>query len=272
MSIKRYLFLGIILCLMLSLFAPAAVKAETTENATEVETVAEDTAETTTEEAEVEGAESDTEELAEGQEAASEETVSDETSTDNAEDTTADTTKKTTTKKKSVIIKSIRKNKYTKSYVTVYKKASTKSKKVGEIEFGKKVYVYGKVKNGFYQIKYKGKKRYAKLNKFVSKSPLRKAVKKQSTAYAHGKYTADGSRVKAEFTLAGKKSWLGRGCYLFTSKSNGKIGRCLGYYEFHDTGYGINGDIQRGETIDIYMSSNAQCIQWGRRSVYVVFV
>lgn len=90
-----------------------------------------------------------------------------------------------------------------------------------------------------------------------------------STAY-YNKYnnlTADGSETIAGLTLAGKREWLGRSCNLYRAD-----GTYMGQYEFHDTGYGRDGDIPRGETIDIFFDTYEECIDYGRRHVYVEFL
>lgn len=95
------------------------------------------------------------------------------------------------------------------------------------------------------------------------------AFRVSSTAYYNPdeNRTADGSQTIAGLTLAGKREWLGRSCRLYRLD-----GTCLGSYEFHDTGWGIDGDILRGETVDIYFETYDECIQYGRRDIYVEFL
>lgn len=95
------------------------------------------------------------------------------------------------------------------------------------------------------------------------------AFRVSSTAYynPNGNRTTDGSRTIADLTLAGKREWLGKSCRLYRID-----GTCLGVYEFHDTGYGRDGDILRGETVDIYFDTRDECIQYGRQDIYVEFL
>lgn len=95
------------------------------------------------------------------------------------------------------------------------------------------------------------------------------AFRVSSTAYynPNGNRTADDSQTIAGLTLAGKREWLGRSCRLYRLD-----GICLGRYEFHDTGWGIDGDILRGETVDIYFDTHDECIQYGRQDIYVEFL
>lgn len=95
------------------------------------------------------------------------------------------------------------------------------------------------------------------------------AFRVSSTAYYNpdGNKTADGSQTIVGLTLAGKREWLGRSCRLYRLD-----GTCLGDYEFHDTGYGRDGDILRGETVDIYFDTRDECIQYGRQDIYVEFL
>lgn len=88
----------------------------------------------------------------------------------------------------------------------------------------------------------------------------------ESTAYnnPNGNLTASGKPTIEGITVAGAKEWLGCTCVLYDEDMN-----FLGYYEFTDTGYGRDGDIQRGETIDVYFESYTDAIEWGRRNVYI---
>lgn len=88
----------------------------------------------------------------------------------------------------------------------------------------------------------------------------------EATAYnnPNGNLTASGKPTIEGITVAGPREWLGCTCVLYDEDMN-----FLGFYEFTDTGYGRDGDIKRGETIDIYFESYADAINWGRRTVYI---
>lgn len=89
------------------------------------------------------------------------------------------------------------------------------------------------------------------------------------TAYDNqeGILTATGRPTVEGLTMAGAKEWLGCTCILYDEDMN-----FLGFYEFTDTGYGRDGDIERGETIDIYIENHEEAVSWGRRTVYIQIV
>lgn len=101
----------------------------------------------------------------------------------------------------------------------------------------------------------------------------------ESTAYTGDPYCADGTRPR-HGVLAGKSEWIGKSVELYDCDYN-----YMGDYTFHDTGYGQStgwgrsslakgkhvGTIEAGECIDIYMDSHSECIDYGRRTVYLVW-
>jgi 3D (Asp-Asp-Asp) domain-containing protein len=93
--------------------------------------------------------------------------------------------------------------------------------------------------------------------------------KVECTAYdnSEGNLTASGHPTVEGLTVAGAREWLGCTCILYDEDMN-----FIGFYEFTDTGYGRNGDILRGETIDIYMDRREDAVAWGRQTVYIQIV
>lgn len=106
-------------------------------------------------------------------------------------------------------------------------------------------------------------------------------IEVESTAY-YNKYNrkcADGT-THYYGVLAGKIEWLGKEVELYNSNKE-----YIGDFTFHDTGYGQStgygnskvlegkslGTIETGQCIDIFMSTYEQCIDYGRRKVYIVF-
>lgn len=102
----------------------------------------------------------------------------------------------------------------------------------------------------------------------------------QATAY-NDKESATGVKLKANHSLAGAICFLGKTCDLYT-----KDGEYIGTYKFEDTGYGRDlgygdtyfqkshkgqgvGSIESGLSVDIWMNSEAECNEWGRREVYI---
>lgn len=107
-----------------------------------------------------------------------------------------------------------------------------------------------------------------------------------STAYYDVRgvgYGALGKPLVEDLTVAGKVEWLGMSCAIYECNEDGSVGDFIGYYEFTDTGYGQEtgygesrilegrtiGTIESGQCIDIYFSTYEQCVQYGRKNVYV---
>ena len=94
----------------------------------------------------------------------------------------------------------------------------------------------------------------------------------ECTAYCDDGVTASGKPTIEGQTLAGAREWLGCMAVLYEVDEDGGIGDFIGIYEVSDTGYGKDGDIPRGETIDIFMEEEAACVEWGRKDVYVQII
>lgn len=65
---------------------------------------------------------------------------------------------------------------------------------------------------------------------------------------------------------------MGCAAVLYEVDPDGSIGDIIGIYQFTDTGYDRDGDIPRGETIDLYMQKPDACREWGRKDVYLQIV
>lgn len=160
---------------------------------------------------------------------------------------------------------------WTTEYVNM-RNAGTKGADIIErVKLGAKVHVLGYENDYWYKVEYDGQVGYICSDYLSTTSPY---IKVSSTAYYNpkGNKTADCSDTIAGLTLAGKKEWLGKGCYIYNVAEDGSIGSCRGYYEFHDTGWGRDGDILRGETVDIYMTTKDECVTYGRQDIYILFV
>lgn len=99
----------------------------------------------------------------------------------------------------------------------------------------------------------------------------------ESTAYynKYSQFCFDGTYPEEGITIAGKEEWIGKTAILYYEKDDGSIGEMIGIFEFHDTGFGndLDGDgigsIEGGTCIDIFMERKEDCIQWGRRNVWI---
>lgn len=99
-------------------------------------------------------------------------------------------------------------------------------------------------------------------------------------AYGHG-HGATGSELVEGLTIAGRIEDLGKTAVLYDEDF-----RLIGIFEFRDTGYGrptgkgksqilkgrTKGDIETGETVDIYMTTKAKCREWGRRKCFIQII
>lgn len=94
----------------------------------------------------------------------------------------------------------------------------------------------------------------------------------ECTAYCDEGITASGKSTEEGQTIAGAREWLGCMAVLYEVDEDGSIGKYIGTYQFTDTGYGIDGDILRGETVDIFMEDEDACWEWGRRNIYVQII
>ena len=88
------------------------------------------------------------------------------------------------------------------------------------------------------------------------------------TCYCHDGITASGQYTR-DGVLAGKRDWLGKTAALYRHNANGKLGEFIGYYEFLDTGAGIDTDgdgvgdsIKRGKSIDVYKADMIEVNDW----------
>lgn len=160
---------------------------------------------------------------------------------------------------------------WTTEYVNMRDAGSKDADIIKSVRVGVKVLVLGYENDYWYKVEYDSQIGYICSDYLSTTSPY---MRVSSTAYCNpkGNKTADCSNTIAGLTLAGKKEWLGKGCYIYNVAEDGSIGSCRGYYEFHDTGWGRDGDILRGETVDIYMTTKDECVTYGRQDIYILFV
>lgn len=156
--------------------------------------------------------------------------------------------------------------------------------KLGSLYIGDKVKAIG-YSDGWYKIDYDGTPAYISEDFVTEENPF---VQVESTAYwnEYSRPCANTKQPQAGLTLAGKVEWLGKSCYLFAYNEDGTVGECLGYYEFHDTGYGQEsgegeskilsgktvGTIENGTCIDVFMNTKDECVDYGRKNVFILFV
>lgn len=109
--------------------------------------------------------------------------------------------------------------------------------------------------------------RVAKI-KPVTGDPFKQMVQIRCTCYCEHSKTATG--VKTRYGIAaGRKEWIGYTAELNAINPDGSIGEFIGYFEFLDTGAGMdtNGDgkgdsIKNGQSIDVWIDSLPEAYAW----------
>lgn len=85
-----------------------------------------------------------------------------------------------------------------------------------------------------------------------------------ATAYCINGTTATGTHTRPGI-CAGKREWFGKTAVVYAD-NNGEIGDLIGIYKVEDTG-GKN--IRNGKVLDIWLPTEDECFQFGRRKVHV---
>ena len=93
-------------------------------------------------------------------------------------------------------------------------------------------------------------------------------VKKRCTCYVEPGITASGYYTR-DGVIAGRKKDLGRIAAIYRCDTDDQIGEFIGYYEFKDTGAGIDTDgdgkgdsIKKGLSIDVFKSTLEEAYDW----------
>ena len=88
-----------------------------------------------------------------------------------------------------------------------------------------------------------------------------------ATAYCLEGTTASGTQTR-QGIAASKREWFGKTAKVY-SNDNGAVGELIGSYVIEDTG---GTPIRNGSVIDLWMLTREQCMNFGRRLVYVEIV
>ena len=142
--------------------------------------------------------------------------------------------------------------------VNVRTGASTKYRRVGKIQKGKKVKIIS-TKNGWYKVKYNNITGWSSgkyIKKSTSSSSSKKTLKVKAYAYTGGGITAMGTKAKYG-TLAVDPKVIPYGTKVYIKELN-KV------FTAEDCGGGI-----KGNKIDIYMNSSSACKNWGVRTITI---
>lgn len=173
---------------------------------------------------------------------------------------------------------------YTSVNMNVRATPDKNSERVGGLNAGAKVTVKNDLGNGWVEIEFKGKSAYI-CNEYLSyDAPL---IKVSSTAYYEksSRHSASGRKLVEGYSIAGMVKWLNKSVNIYKCNKDGSVGELLGTYRFDDTGYGADsgmgnskildgrtvGTIENGTCIDFYYTTESECIDYGRRNVYIQF-
>ena len=173
---------------------------------------------------------------------------------------------------------------YTSVNMNVRATPDKNSERVGGLNAGVKVTVKNDLGNGWVEIEFKGKSAYI-CNEYLSyDAPL---IKVSSTAYYEksSRHSASGRKLVEGYSIAGMVKWLNKSVNIYKCNKDGSVGELLGTYRFDDTGYGADsgmgdskildgrtvGTIENGTCIDFYYTTESECIDYGRRNVYIQF-
>ena len=93
-------------------------------------------------------------------------------------------------------------------------------------------------------------------------------TKIRCTCYIDSGITASG-QVTRDGVIAGRREDIGKTAALYRYNADGSVGEFIGYYEFLDTGAGIDTDgdgegdsIKKGLSIDVWKSSMTEVNDW----------
>lgn len=206
------------------------------------------------------------------------------TDTTSTEDVTVESTAETTDYSSVVELIPSGSEMYTSVNMNVRATPDKNSERVGGLNAGVKVTVQDDLGNGWVEIEFKGKSAYI-CNEYLSyDAPL---IKVSSTAYYEksSRHSASGRKLVEGYSIAGMVKWLNKSVNIYKCNKDGSVGELLGTYRFDDTGYGADsgmgdskildgrtvGTIENGTCIDFYYTTESECINYGRRNVYIQF-
>lgn len=174
---------------------------------------------------------------------------------------------------------------YLNTKVNLRSDASTDSEVLCKIDAGRDVYVSGYYDDEWYSVSYDGKAGYIYSEYLQDENPV---FKVSSTAYydEYKRHSASMRELQEGYSVAGKVEWLNKYLLVYACNEDGTVGKLLGEYRFDDTGYGAEsgvgessilegrsiGTIENGTCIDFFFESEADCINYGRRDVYIMIL
>lgn len=174
---------------------------------------------------------------------------------------------------------------YASTNLNVRLKPDENSTRLGGLKAGDKLIVNEDTGNGWVQVTYKDAPAYVCSDFLVTEAPM---LLVSSTAYydEYNRHSASMRELIEGHSIAGKVSWLNRSVNIYKCNSDGTVGDFIGTYTFDDTGYGAEsgigeskilegrtvGTIENGTCIDFFFDTEAECVDYGRRNVYIQFI
>ena len=115
-----------------------------------------------------------------------------------------------------------------------------------------------------------GKVEVAPVQPAEQENPLGEPFLIRCTCYTWtGNPCRNGSWPVEGLSVAGKEEWLGKAIIMYSVAEDGGIGDFIGYFDFTDTGDGIDLDgdgqgetIRNGTSIDVYRDTLEGCYRW----------
>lgn len=174
---------------------------------------------------------------------------------------------------------------YASTNLNVRLKPDENSTRLGGLKAGDKLIVNEDTGNGWVQVTYKDAQAYVCSDFLVTEAPM---LLVSSTAYydEYNRHSASMRELIEGHSIAGKVSWLNRSVNIYKCNSDGTVGEFMGTYTFDDTGYGAEsgvgeskilegrtvGAIENGTCIDFFFDTEAECVDYGRRNIYIQFI
>lgn len=174
---------------------------------------------------------------------------------------------------------------YASTNLNVRLKPDENSTRLGGLKAGDKLIVNEDTGNGWVQVTYKDAQAYVCSDFLVTEAPM---LLVSSTAYydEYNRHSASMREFIEGHSIAGKVSWLNRSVNIYKCNSDGTVGDFIGTYTFDDTGYGAEsgigeskilegrtvGTIENGTCIDFFFDTEAECVDYGRRNIYIQFI
>lgn len=174
---------------------------------------------------------------------------------------------------------------YASTNLNVRLKPDENSTRLGGLKAGDKLIVNEDTGNGWVQVTYKDAQAYVCSDFLVTEAPM---LLVSSTAYydEYNRHSVSMRELIEGHSIAGKVSWLNRSVNIYKCNSDGTVGEFMGTYTFDDTGYGAEsgvgeskilegrtvGTIENGTCIDFFFDTKAECVDYGRRNIYIQFI